>query len=93
MDILQPCVSFNKVNTFADYAQRVYHLPDAYDPTDKPAALRAALEFGDKIPTGIFYNVPGPAYHDKQEVLSGGVPLISRTTDTAFIRKLIKEFI
>jgi 2-oxoglutarate/2-oxoacid ferredoxin oxidoreductase subunit beta len=93
VDILQPCVSFNKLNTFAYDAQRVYHLPDEYNPADKPAALLAALQYGDKIPTGIFYNVPKPAYHDRQEVLSGGVPLLSRGTDLSAIRKLIRELI
>lgn len=31
VDILQPCVSFNKINTFAWYNQRVYELDDTYD--------------------------------------------------------------
>ena len=40
VDILQPCVSFNKLNTFAWYKERVYELDAAYDPKDKTAALR-----------------------------------------------------
>src|SRR5512136_2482120 len=32
IDILQPCVSFNKVNTFAWYKQRCHELPAGYDP-------------------------------------------------------------
>ncbi|MEJ2235965.1 MAG: thiamine pyrophosphate-dependent enzyme [Syntrophobacterales bacterium] len=32
IDVLQPCVSFNKVNTFAWYKKRCYTLPDEYGP-------------------------------------------------------------
>ena len=52
IDILQPCVSFNHVNTFQWYKQRVYKLGDEYDPTDKAAALKKAEEWGNKIPIG-----------------------------------------
>ena len=55
IDILQPCITFNKVNTFKWYQERVYKLPPEYDPYDKPAAMARAQEWGDKIPTGIIY--------------------------------------
>ena len=32
LDILQPCISFNKVNTYAWYNDRVYELDENYDP-------------------------------------------------------------
>jgi len=67
VDILQPCVSFNKVNTFSQTKNRVYHLPETHDPTDRLAAIQAALETGEKIPLGIFYNVEMPTYHDKNK--------------------------
>lgn len=55
VDILQPCVSFNKINTFSWYKNRCYTLPDYYDPTDWPAAMVKAHEWGDKIPLGVLY--------------------------------------
>jgi 2-oxoglutarate ferredoxin oxidoreductase subunit beta len=55
IDILQNCVSFNKVNTFHWYKERVYQLEENYDPTDRVEAFRRSLEWGEKIPTGIFY--------------------------------------
>ena len=55
IDVLQPCVSFNKVNTFAWYKQRCYKLGPEYDPTDWQVAMLKAQEFGDKIPLGIIY--------------------------------------
>ncbi len=55
IDILQPCVSFNKVNTFAWYKKRCYDLPPEYDPTDWNAAIKTAFEWGDKIPVGVVF--------------------------------------
>ncbi len=57
VDIFQPCVVWNKVNTFAWYKERVYHLPEDYDYTDREEAFKKAMEFGDKIPIGILYKV------------------------------------
>ena len=55
VDILQNCIVFNKVNTFHWYKERVYRLEDDYDPTDRVEAFKRSLEWGDNIPTGIFY--------------------------------------
>jgi 2-oxoglutarate ferredoxin oxidoreductase subunit beta len=55
VDILQNCVSFNKVNTFHWYKERTYKLESTYDPYDRVEAFKRSLEWGDKIPTGIFY--------------------------------------
>lgn len=61
VDILQPCVSFNKINTFKWYQDRIYPLPEGYDPHDRNEAFKRALEFGDDgIPVGILY------LHEKQ---------------------------
>ena len=55
LDILQPCVTFNKVNTFKWYRDRVYKLEEGYDPSDRLKAFEKALEWGDRIPNGIFF--------------------------------------
>ncbi len=55
LDILQPCVTWNKINTFKWDRDRVYKLEEGYDPTDRIKALERSLEWGDKIPNGIFY--------------------------------------
>ncbi|MDZ7759904.1 MAG: hypothetical protein U5L00_06560 [Desulfovermiculus sp.] len=49
MDILQQCVSFNRVNTFKWYKERCQSLDKAYDPGDWEVAK--GLEWGDTIPT------------------------------------------
>jgi 2-oxoglutarate ferredoxin oxidoreductase subunit beta len=71
LDILQPCVTFNKVNTFRWYRDRVYKLEDEYNPYNRVKAFERALEWGDKIPNGIFYK------NDK-ETLEEMVPTIHK---------------
>lgn len=56
LDILQPCVSYNKVNTFSWYQDRVYSLEAEHDFTDYGKAMEKAWEWGDRIPTGIFFS-------------------------------------
>jgi 2-oxoglutarate ferredoxin oxidoreductase subunit beta len=62
IDILQPCVSFNRVNTFQWYARRVYRIDEepGYDPGNRTAAFTRAQEWGEKIPIGILYRVERP---------------------------------
>ncbi len=54
VDIFQPCVAFNKVNTYQWFKDNTYYLEESYDPADRQAAIHRALE-SEKIPLGIFY--------------------------------------
>jgi len=59
VDILQPCITFNQVNTFDWFRKRVYKLEE-FKTDDKLNALNKALEWpkdglDGKIPIGIFY--------------------------------------
>ncbi|MBN1661994.1 MAG: 2-oxoacid ferredoxin oxidoreductase [Deltaproteobacteria bacterium] len=53
LDILQPCVSFNKINTYQWYRQRVFKMEKPL--TDRCEAMKTADLWGDKIPIGIIY--------------------------------------
>ena len=55
VDILMPCISFNKVGTFQWYKSRAKKLPENYDPGDKMAALAMAEKWDDEIPIGLIY--------------------------------------
>ena len=56
IDILQPCVTFNKINTYQWYQQRIHKLDsENHDPTDRMAAFKLTEEWGEKIPVGIYY--------------------------------------
>lgn len=93
VDILQPCVSFNKVNTYDYYNKRIYEIDFRHDTLNKLMAMEKAMEYGDKIPLGVFYNVPQKTYHEKNPVLNGKKPLLDNVIDTGVIKNLIKEFI
>jgi 2-oxoglutarate/2-oxoacid ferredoxin oxidoreductase subunit beta len=57
IDILQPCPSFNKINTFAWFRKRVYDInEEGHDSGSLVEAFRVAQEWGDRIPTGIFFD-------------------------------------
>ena len=57
VDVLQPCVTFNKQNTYAWYDSKVYDLQSevSYSATDFSKALGKSIEWGGKIPMGVFY--------------------------------------
>ena len=66
IDILQPCISFNNVNTFDWYRKRVYDLFEkGYIPDNFNKAMKLSRMWGDKIPIGIIYKKEKPSYTDK----------------------------
>lgn len=93
VDILQPCVSFNKINTFQWYKKRAYRLPAEYDPSDRTAAMQKAMEWGDRIPTGILYKVNKTPFNDKLSFLKAGPPLVYRALDIDKIKGYMAEFV
>ena len=69
LDVLQPCVTFNKLNTYDFFTKRCYKLQEAgHDSSNKFKALERAMEDFDsnyeKIPVGVFYKVTKPTYED-----------------------------
>jgi len=90
IDIFQPCVSFNKINTYQWYNKRVYKLED-HDPTDHAAAMKVAQEFGDEIPIGIIYREEKPTFRDRMPNL-GDKALVDRDLKVEDLKFLIDEF-
>ncbi len=71
VNILQPCVTFNKINTYDYYRDKTYHLPDSYDPTNFAQALQIATEPTaiEKFPLGVVFDISRPTYTDSLEQL------------------------
>ncbi|PIP38069.1 MAG: 2-oxoacid ferredoxin oxidoreductase [Desulfobacterales bacterium CG23_combo_of_CG06-09_8_20_14_all_51_8] len=89
IDILQPCPSFNRVNSHAWYKRRVVELPDPPEgANDLEAAFVLARKWGDRIPIGILYQKQGPTYTDRLEALRDG-PLCHFSYDKEKVAKLI----
>ncbi len=54
VDILQPCVSFNKVNTLQWFRENTTWLDDSHDPKNRDQAMKVAFQ-SDKLPLGVIY--------------------------------------
>jgi 2-oxoglutarate ferredoxin oxidoreductase subunit beta len=92
VDVFSPCVTYNKLNTFDFFRQRVYKLETSgHDPTNIGLAFQRAIEWGEKIPIGLFYKVDYPTYEDLEEVLSAG-PLAHQNAGLVGREKLLDEF-
>jgi 2-oxoglutarate/2-oxoacid ferredoxin oxidoreductase subunit beta len=89
VDILQPCVSFNKVNTYDWFRQNTYKLEN-HNAQDKMAALQKAFET-DKLPIGIFYKAEKPTYEEQVTELAPG-PLAKQSL-AVDRKKLVQEFL
>ena len=92
VDILQPCVSFNKVNTFAYYREHTYELEADYDPTDIKAAVLRSMEFGAKIPIGILYRQEAPTFHQRRPEIFDGVPMIDKHPSPETLAALLRNY-
>ncbi|MCH7513373.1 MAG: 2-oxoacid ferredoxin oxidoreductase [Bacteroidetes bacterium] len=80
IDVFSPCVTYNKLNTYSWFKERIYKLEDEApdrDLTDLPDAMTTAMEFGDRIPLGLVYKVDKPTYEDTEPVLLNG-PLVKQ---------------
>jgi len=91
VDVLQPCPSFNKVNTWEWYRERCYVLPDEHDPMNWDAAMKMAYEWGDRIPVGVIYRNNRPAFDENLSVLKDG-PLVGRDLDRDTLAKTMEGF-
>jgi 2-oxoglutarate ferredoxin oxidoreductase subunit beta len=70
VDVFQPCVTFNYLNTYQWFQERVYKLEAAgHDPKDRDAAMDKALEDSKtdykKVPIGLFYEEQRPTYEEQ----------------------------
>ncbi len=91
VDVMQPCVSFNKINTFAWYKERCKEIDPKHDPTDWDAAMKLANTFGDTIPMGVLWKNDRPALDSVYKVLADG-PLYDQPVNTDGIEKIMMGF-
>ncbi|MBN2545528.1 MAG: 2-oxoacid ferredoxin oxidoreductase [Spirochaetes bacterium] len=91
VDIFQPCVSFNKFNTFKWYKDHSYYLDEKYDPYDQVTAFQKALE-KDKFCLGVIYinNVKRKTFEENLAAYENNrEPLFKRTPDLNKIKELL----
>lgn len=94
VNVLQPCVTFNKVNTYEYYRGRVYTLPADYDMADYNQALAKSLEpnRAEKFPLGILYKIEKPTFTDHLPQLKDGIPLVQKPPFTDY-DSIIADFV
>ena len=65
IEVLSPCVTHNKVNTYQWFKKNIYNLDDDsdYNPRDKMKAWKK-LSTEKKIPLGLIYVEKRPSYED-----------------------------
>jgi 2-oxoglutarate/2-oxoacid ferredoxin oxidoreductase subunit beta len=90
VDIFQPCVSFNKLNTLQWFKANTYALPPDYDPHNRAAAFAKAIE-EMPFPLGVLYESDErtsfeetlPVYREDK------TPLRERARDMAALRQAV----
>lgn len=67
IDILQPCVTYNKTNTDDWYREKIYRVEESpdYDPKNAEKAFLLGLKWENKIPCGIIYQIEKETYEDQ----------------------------
>jgi 2-oxoglutarate ferredoxin oxidoreductase subunit beta len=93
VEVMQPCVSFNHVNTHAWYKERVYDVGQdtKFDPSNYLQALEKAEEWGQRIPVGVIYQADRPTYESQCSVLAAG-PLVDQPFNEAVIAGFIQSY-
>jgi 2-oxoglutarate ferredoxin oxidoreductase subunit beta len=94
IDILQPCVSLNRRNTYDWDRERVYKITEEatdYDPTDRLQAFAKAQEWDPRIPIGVIFRKDAPTFEEQLPVLAKGT-LPDRPIEPQQAAKLLEEF-
>lgn len=92
VDIFQPCVTFNKLNTFQWFKNNTYYLDESHDPTDRELAFKRAIET-EKYPLGIFYiNEKKKTFEESLQVYkTDKSPLFTRKQDMDKLKNLMES--
>ncbi|KJR40750.1 pyruvate ferredoxin/flavodoxin oxidoreductase subunit beta [Candidatus Magnetoovum chiemensis] len=91
LDILQPCVTFNLVNTYKWYKDRVYRLEKDYDPYNKLDAFNKALQWQDRIPTGVIFRNDRPTAESHIPIIKD-TPLVRQEFSVSAVEKELNAF-
>jgi 2-oxoglutarate ferredoxin oxidoreductase subunit beta len=91
VDVFQPCVVFNKVNTYQWFKENTRYLPGNHDTSDRTAAFGLAAET-DSLPLGVFYrNDDRECYEDLIGVGTTPLYLLHPPDEKAF-QSMIDEY-
>ncbi len=83
VDVFQPCVVYNKINTYQWFKENTYTLEESYDPTDRKAAFEKSIET-EKLPLGIIYTNPNKKTFESQLFTNGEALYTKKFNEQAF---------
>jgi 2-oxoglutarate ferredoxin oxidoreductase subunit beta len=93
IDVLQPCITFDRLHTYTWYRQRIYKLEEkGHDPTNWEEAMKKAYEWGDKIPIGIFYKEEKPTMEELLEPIKNNPPLAYLSLKPRKITDILEKY-
>ncbi len=92
VDVFQPCVTYNKINTYKWFKDNVYYLDDSYDPHNRVEAFKKAIEF-HKFPLGVLYINPNKIPYENIVTVyrEDDSPLYKRKVDMDKLKSLINS--
>lgn len=93
VDIFQPCVTFNHINTYQWYREHIYDLPPDFDTSNRALAFEKSLEWTDKIPVGIFYQEEKPTYEEQTPQIKDKSLVEADMPTKENLSRLFEEFI
>ncbi|PIY69168.1 2-oxoacid ferredoxin oxidoreductase [Candidatus Roizmanbacteria bacterium CG_4_10_14_0_8_um_filter_39_9] len=92
VNVLQPCVTFNKINTYQYYVKNAYKLEDVHDKANINKALLKAQEVhAEKFPLGVIYQIEKPAFHEQLTQLEEST-LVSHQNSSYILDELLADF-
>lgn len=91
VDIFQPCVSFNKLNTYQWFEENCYYLEESHDPFDRNQAFEKATE-AQKLPLGIFYINSKRKSFGENIGMQDKRPLYKRELNIKQLKAVIEKF-
>jgi 2-oxoglutarate/2-oxoacid ferredoxin oxidoreductase subunit beta len=90
LDVLQPCITYNKDYTYKWYRDRIDYLDEKHDSTDFNQALKQTL-VSDRLPIGLFYKEDRKTFHQHYDLLNTK-PLVEHASETIDISSLLNQF-
>lgn len=89
INILQPCVIWNSVQTWQSWEQRVVRITKRHNVTNRSAAFTLAqTTWGKRIPIGILYRENRPTF-ESQVAKTVDLPLVSRDISKVNIQPVL----
>ena len=94
IDVFQPCVTFNHINTYQWFQKHIYDLQkEGHDTSDRIAAFKAADDpWQEKIPIGVFYKTERPTYEEESPQIAE-LPLVKHDLSKINVSSTMEKLI